>query len=303
MTTTTREPWLIGSGQLVGRRLNDDNGDRGRSLGSAPVTEAQTSDEGWITVGPGPIHFCFHRAAPGSPGAGVPPLVFLHDGLGSIGLWRSFPDDVRRALGGPTTLVYSRHGYGRSAVMTEPRTVGYMHDEALDVLPAVLAHFGLDRPVLVGHSDGASIAIIHAGVGHRVAGLVLLAPHVFVEPCTIDSIAEARTAFATTDLPIRLSRHHDNPVATFRGWNDVWLSPDFRSWNIESFLPGITAPTLLIQGDRDQYGTLAQLDAIERSVRGQTARYVVEAAAHAPHVEAPRPTVEAVARFVGSLRP
>ena len=267
------------------------------------MTEVETPDEGWITVGPGPIHFRLHRAVPGSPSARRPALVFLHEGLGSVGLWRSFPDDVRRALGGPTTLVYSRHGYGRSVVVLEPRTVGYMHDEALDVLPAVLDHFAIERPVLVGHSDGASIAVIYAGAGHPVAGLALLAPHVFVEPCTIDSIAEARTAFATTDLPTRLGRHHDDAVATFRGWKDVWLSPGFRTWNIESFLPGITAPTLLIQGDADQYGTLAQLDAIERGVRGPSERLVVEGAAHAPHLEALRPTVAAVAGFVNGLRP
>ena len=154
--------------------------------------------------------------------------MFLHEGLGSIELWRSFPDAVREGAGGPATLVYSRAGYGRSGPAVLPRPVTYMHHEADVVLPAVLDRFAIDRPVLVGHSDGASIALLHAGAGHPVRGLVLLAPHVFVEDVSVASIADARRDFETTGLRDRLARYHDDVDAAFRGWNDVWLSPEFR---------------------------------------------------------------------------
>ena len=231
-----------------------------------------------------------------------PALVFLHEGLGSIGLWRSFPADVRTATGDPTTLVWSRHGYGRSAVVNEPRTVDYMHHEALDVLPALLARLGIERPVLVGHSDGASIALIHAGAGHPVAGVVVIAPHVFVEDVSTVGIEAARDAYVSGDLRDRLARHHDDVDATFRGWNDVWLSDAFRSWNIESVLPGISAPVLAVQGDADAYGTLAQLDAIERGVPGPFERVVVVGGGHVLHTGPHAPAIVArIASFIREL--
>jgi pimeloyl-ACP methyl ester carboxylesterase len=234
-----------------------------------------------------------------TPGAPTrPPLVFLHEGLGSIELWRSFPDSVRAATGGPTSLVYSRSGYGRSEPAELPRPVRYMHDEADEVLPAVLAGAGLERPVLVGHSDGASIALLHAGAGRDVAALVLLAPHVFVEDVSVTSIAGAREAFAATDLRERLGRYHDDPDATFRGWNDVWLSPAFRAWNIEDRLGAITAPVLLVQGADDPYGTTAQLDAITAGVQGPVERVVLADVGHAPHLDAPDEVVATVADFL-----
>ena len=231
-----------------------------------------------------------------------PPLVFLHEGLGSIGQWRSFPADVRAAAGDPTTLVWSRHGYGHSSVVAEPRTIDYMHREALAVLPALLTHVGIERPVLVGHSDGASIALIHASAGHPVAGVVAIAPHVFVEDVSIAGIETARDAYVSGDLRTRLARHHDDVDATFRGWNDVWLSEAFRSWTIESLLPGITAPVLAVQGDLDAYGTLAQLDAIEHGVRGRFERHVVAGGGHVLHSGPHAPTVVArIASFVREL--
>jgi pimeloyl-ACP methyl ester carboxylesterase len=227
-----------------------------------------------------------------------PALVFLHEGLGSVGLWREFPARLA-AQTGRRGLVYSRAGHGFSDVPAVPRTPRFMHDEALDVLPGVLAAAGVREPVLVGHSDGASIALIHAA-SHPVRALVLLAPHVFVEDLSVASIAEARNAFETTDLRERMGRHHRDAEATFRLWNDIWLAPEFRDWNIEDVLPHITAPVLLIQGEHDQYGTLAQVEAVRDGVAGP-AELVVLDARHAPHLEAPEETLAAAARFVAGL--
>jgi pimeloyl-ACP methyl ester carboxylesterase len=247
-----------------------------------------------------------YRFEPGTKtgAAGGPPLVFLHEGLGSVGLWRDFPEAVWSAAGRSSSLlVYSRAGHGQSAPVFAPRSVDYMHDEALDVLPKVLAAFGLDRPVLIGHSDGASIALIHAGAGHPVAGLVLIAPHVFVEDVTIRGIEAAREAFLTTDLPERMARHHVDAKSTFWGWNRIWLSPEFRSWNIENWLPAMECPVLVIQGDADEYGTLGQVDAIERTVSGPVETVIVAASGHSPHLTQQHEVLAATVRFLQSLTP
>jgi pimeloyl-ACP methyl ester carboxylesterase len=228
-------------------------------------------------------------------GGAEPALVFLHEGLGSVALWRDFPARLAEATG-RRALLYSRAGHGQSDLPAGDRTPRFMHDEALDVLPRVLRDAGIERPVLVGHSDGASIALIHAS-RHPVAALVLLAPHVFVEDLTVASIEEARETFATTDLGTRMARYHRDPERTFRLWNDIWLAPEFRSWNIEDALADVTAPTLLIQGEHDQYGTLAQIDAIERGVSGDVTRVVLDAR-HAPHQEAPEETLKAATEFL-----
>jgi pimeloyl-ACP methyl ester carboxylesterase len=224
-----------------------------------------------------------------------PALVFLHEGLGSVGLWRDFPARLAAATG-RRALVYSRAGHGFSDLPAQDRTPRFMHDEALAVLPELLREAGIERPVLVGHSDGGSIALIHAAA-HPVSRLVLLAPHVFVEDVTVASIEEARTTFETTDLGERMGRYHRDAERTFRLWNDIWLAPEFRSWNIEDVLADVTAPTLLIQGADDQYGTLAQIDAIERGVSGPVRREVL-ACRHAPHLEAPEETLAAAAAFL-----
>ena len=226
------------------------------------------------------------------------PVVFLHEGLGSIDLWRDVPHDVRRALGDRTMLVYARHGHGASAPAEMPRPVTYMHQEADVVLPALLAALGIERPWLVGHSDGASIALLYAGAGRPVAGLVCFAPHVFVEPESIAGIDAARRSFESSDMGERMRKYHDDPDATFRGWNDVWLSADFRHWNIEDRLAAIDAPVLLVQGVDDQYGTFAQLDAIEHGVRGPVEQVRVAGAGHSPHLDAREDVVAAVAAFV-----
>jgi pimeloyl-ACP methyl ester carboxylesterase len=224
-----------------------------------------------------------------------PALVFLHEGLGSVALWRDFPDALAQATG-RRALIYSRAGHGDSYVPEQPRTPRFMHDEALEVLPALLREHGIEKPVLVGHSDGGSIALIHAS-RHPVSKLVLLAPHVFVEDLSVASIAEARETFETTDLRDRMARYHRDAEATFRLWNDIWLAPEFRDWNIEDVLPAITAPVLAIQGAHDQYGTLAQIDAIEAGVSGPFERAVLDAR-HAPHLEAPEETLRIAAAFV-----
>ncbi len=177
-------------------------------------------------------------------------LVFLHEGLGSVAQWRDTPAAISRATGLPA-LVYSREGYGRSSPVAVPRPLTYMHEEA-----ARIPH--VDEPILVGHSDGASIAIIAAGAGHvRPRALVLIAPHVFVEDISVASIAAARDAYTTGDLRARLAKYHDDVDGAFWGWNRAWLDPEFRRWNLEAYLPKITAPTLVVQGTADQYGTLA----------------------------------------------
>jgi pimeloyl-ACP methyl ester carboxylesterase len=234
-------------------------------------------------------------------GATAAPLVFLHGGLGSIGLWRDFPEAVATATG-RTAIVYSRLGYGRSDPTPRPWRPDYMHREALDSLPVLLDALDAERPVLIGHSDGASIALIYAGrSGKPVSGLVLLAPHVFVEPESIAGIEAARDAFLSTDLSDRMARHHDDPDATFWQWNRIWVSPEFRDWNIEDVLPAIQAPSLVVQGTADQYGTLSQVEAIERGSGGRVERLVLDGCGHSPQVERRTDTFEAVTHFVRSL--
>ncbi|HET8738320.1 MAG TPA: alpha/beta hydrolase [Acidimicrobiia bacterium] len=225
------------------------------------------------------------------------PLVFLHEGLGSVELWRDFPVEVASRAYRPG-LVYSRHGNGWSSPLTEPRRPDYMHEEALHVLPRVVDELVGRPPVLVGHSDGASIALIYAGSGHAVEALVLIAPHVFVEPLTVQSIAAIRGGFEESELPEKMARYHTEPSTTFYGWADIWLSPAFASWDITEYLTGVSCPTLLIQGDRDEYGTMAQLDAIESQIKGPAERLIVPDAAHSPHLSDPDLVVGATARFV-----
>ena len=236
------------------------------------------------------------------PGArGEPTIVLLHEGLGSISMWRDFPRQVAEVTG-HEVLVYSRHGYGRSAPLTAPRSVRFMHDEALIVLPELLDTLEIRRPILLGHSDGGSIAIIHAGgSGREVAGLVLLAPHVMVEEISVASIAAARVAYAEGDLRARLARHHDDVDGAFRGWNDVWLQPDFRAWTIEEYLPRVTCPVLVIQGEDDEYGTMAQVDRIGRAIPDAQILELAQCG-HSPHRDRTAEVLEAIRGFVEKIR-
>lgn len=232
--------------------------------------------------------------------AGRPALVFLHEGLGSVSMWRHFPAAVAAATG-CETVAYSRYGYGKSDILEQPFGVDYMHREALESLPELLGKLGIERPILVGHSDGASIALIHAGVHDDVRGLALLAPHVFVEDISIEGIEAAKRAFRDTDLRQKLARHHADPERTFRGWNDMWLAPAFRGWNIEEYLPRIDCPMLAIQGYEDAYGTMAQLDAIERQVRTPLKLVKLERCGHSPHRDRHEATLAAVTGFVREI--
>jgi len=229
--------------------------------------------------------------------AGLPTLVFLHEGLGSISLWRDFPDRLAAATGAPA-VIYSRNGYGKSDRLIGDRDVDYMHVEALEALPDLRRQLGLNEVVLVGHSDGASIALIHAGDGRwPVRGLILEAPHVFVEDITVTSIAAAKRMFETSDMGRRLGRHHGDPDATFWGWNKIWLDPRFRAWNIEAVLRRVRCPVLAIQGANDEYGTLAQLDAIARQIGGPFERRVLADCGHAPHRDQEAATVAAMTEW------
>jgi pimeloyl-ACP methyl ester carboxylesterase len=239
------------------------------------------------------------RTIAGEPGR--PALVFLHEGLGSVAMWRGFPARVAEVTGCPT-LVYSRYGYGGSDVLEAPFAVDYMHREAQDALPALLARLGVERPVLVGHSDGASIALIYAGTHpEAVRGLVVLAPHVFVEDLSVRSIAEAKVGFETTEMKKKLARYHTDARRTFYGWNDIWLSPDFRRWNIEECLPGIRCPVLAVQGEDDEYGTMAQIETIAARVAGPCELVRIAACGHRLHRDQHDVTLEAIARFVARI--
>ena len=231
------------------------------------------------------------------PRGNAPAMVFLHEGLGSLSMWRDFPQQVADACG-CEAIVYSRHGYGRSDPLTEKRAPGFMHHEARVCLPEFLDQLAVERPILLGHSDGASIALIHAGTVPRpLTATVVMAPHVLVEDISIASIQKAREAYLSTDLKIRLGKYHDDPDSAFWGWNDIWLDPAFRSWNIEAALPSIRCPVLAVQGEDDEYGTMAQVEGVARLV--PQARLVKPpACGHSPHRDQPALVLWAADNFV-----
>ncbi len=232
----------------------------------------------------------------------APTLVFLHEGLGSVSMWKDFPDRLaeRTGLG---ALVYSRAGYGKSAPAPLPKSVRFMHDEA-EVLREVLTQTKIRECILVGHSDGASIALIYAGSrpAAGLKGLILEAPHVFPELHGLASITEIGELYRTTDLRDRLARHHGaNVDIAFRGWHEVWLHPEFRAWNIEEVLPRITVPILILQGEDDEYGTWEQVEAIERQAGGPVEAVGLAVCGHSPHREQPERALKAMTEFSGRL--
>jgi pimeloyl-ACP methyl ester carboxylesterase len=247
----------------------------------------------------------YRRVGTADPTA--PMLVFLHEGLGSASMWRDFPARLCEA-GGWRGLVYSRPGYGRSTPRAhgERWTPDYMHRQAREVLPQFLAAAGVDAaadpPWLFGHSDGASIALIYAATFPlALAGLVVLAPHIFVEDLSVHSIEQARHAYRGAELRRRLARHHEDVDSAFWGWNDAWLDPAFRHWNIEALLAAIRVPVLAVQGQNDEYGTMAQVDGLAAKVP-QAEVLRLDDCAHSPHRDRPEAVLRATIDFIGRHR-
>lgn len=230
-------------------------------------------------------------------------LVFLHEGLGSIGQWRDFPLIVSRATGLPA-LIYDRFGHGKSDPLTGPRKVRYMHDEALTSLPEILDQLRIEKTILIGHSDGGSIALIFAAKHpEKVSGVITAAAHVFVEDITIQGIRDAVRIFETTNLCERLRPYHgDSTESMFRGWADIWLAPEFRDWNIEEYLPAVSSPVLALQGKNDEYGTPAQVDAIVRQVSGPVEGLLIPDCGHIPHHQARERVISEIIPFIKSLK-
>ena len=234
------------------------------------------------------------------PKTNAPAMVFLHEGLGSITMWRDFPQRLADATG-CEAIVYSRYGYGRSEALEGPRDPRYMHDEGLQALPEFLDKLAIEQPFLFGHSDGGSIALIYAGGTPRpVSGLIVMAPHLMVEEITIAGIVEAKTAYQSSELSKRLGRYHDHVDKVFWGWNDIWLHPDFRNWNIEEYVPPITAPILAIQGEDDEYASMEQIDRIARLGKDVDLVKLADCR-HSPHKDQQEAVIAAVAEFVGRI--
>ena len=238
----------------------------------------------------------------GVPRSAVSPVVFLHEGLGSISMWKDFPREFCAAHG-LAGFVFSRYGYGNST--PKPRDehwpTDFMDQQANEVLPALFAAVGIERPWLFGHSDGGTIALLHAA-SHPAAGVIAVAPHLFVEDISVRSIELARDAFESSDLRARLARHHADPDSAFRGWNDAWLSPDFRSWNIEADIEAIACPVLAVQGEDDEYGTLEQIHAIARRLP-KTRLLVIPECGHSPHRDQPLLLAREAGRFILESHP
>ena len=233
----------------------------------------------------------------GDAAAAIPPVVFLHEGLGSIAMWKDFPERLC-AEHGLRGLVFSRYGYGRSTRKPpdERWTPAFMHAQAHEVLPLLFAQLGIERPWLFGHSDGASIALLYAAK-FDPTGVVVVAPHIFVEDVSIASIEQARDAYASTDLRARLARYHDDPDSAFRGWNDIWLDPAFRAWRIDTEIDTIRSPVLAVQGAQDEYGTLAQIRGIQARLP-KTRLCVIPKCGHSPHRDQPALLSSEAGRFI-----
>jgi pimeloyl-ACP methyl ester carboxylesterase len=233
----------------------------------------------------------------------APTLVLLHEGLGCVALWRDFPGKLQQATGFGV-VAYSRFGYGASDSTPLPRPLDYLHREAREVLPRALDALGIRRCVLVGHSDGASIALIHAGSSQdwRIRGIALIAPHVMVEEIGVAEIRRARERWETGDLRARMAKYHRDPDAAFLGWNGAWLDPAFpEALQLQPEIAHLRVPVLVVQGEADPYGTLEHLRIIEREAYCPVDSLVLPGIAHAPHLEAPGPTIEAVTDFAGRI--
>ena len=249
---------------------------------------------GFLSIGNASLEYIW--LAPQS--ADAPTIVMLHEGLGCVGLWGDFPEKLQAATGAGI-FAYSRAGYGQSSPVTLPRPLDYMQREALDVLPKVLDAIPFKRGLLLGHSDGGSIAAIYAGSrqDHRLQGIALIAPHFIVEDVSVKSIAAIKTTYETTDLRVKLARWHKDVDNAFYGWNGAWLDPKFHDWDISDYLAYIRVPVMVVQGVNDQYGTLRQAEIAQEECYCPVDLKIVPDAAHSPHREAPGPTLDAIAQF------
>jgi len=269
----------------------------GQEMRSAPPHWGMNSTRAMVTVNGSQVETLW--LAPRL--SKLPTIVMLHEGLGSVALWKDFPRDIAERTGFGV-FVYSRRGNGNSDGLQEKRSVEYMHDEAETVLPLLLRAAGIEHPVLLGHSDGGSIALIYASKHpNSPRALVLEAPHVFVEELSVESIAKMRTLYETTDFRSKLGRYHRDVDAAFWNWNDIWLDPRFRSWNIESYLGDITCPVLLIQGVNDEYGTIRQVESIQQHIPSAEALLLPDCG-HSPHRDQPQATIDRIARFLATLK-
>ena len=251
-----------------------------------------------LTIAGKKIEAGWHGPAPEE----APTLVLLHEGLGSLAMWKEFPQQLAERTG-YGVLVYSRPGYGNSDPVELPRPLAYMHEEASGILPAVLDQAGVRKAILVGHSDGASIATIYAGgrQDFRVRSLVLIAPHFFVEDISVRSIAAVKDAYETSDLRARLAKYHRDVDVAFWGWNRAWLDPDFRHWRIDEYLAYIRVPILIVQGEDDEYGTMAQIAVAQQEAYCPVEVRMLPGAGHSPQVDRPQETLEAIGEFVTRL--
>lgn len=256
------------------------------------------ADEGFLDLAPLLLEYRMIGPRPDA----APTIVMLHEGLGCVGLWGAFPEQLAAATDAGV-FVYSRAGYGNSSPAALPRPLSFMDEEALDVLPRVLAAIGFQRGILFGHSDGASIATIYAGSvqDHRVRGLVLMAPHFFTEAMGLTEIRRAGEAFAAGILRDKLKRWHADVDGAFRSWIEPWLNPDFQKWDITEALDYIRVPILILQGAEDQYGTLKQVDAAKEECFCPVEVAILPGARHSPHRDAPVATLDAVAGFINRL--
>ena len=239
----------------------------------------------------------------GPPPSDAPTAILLHEGLGCVDLWRDFPEQLSKTLG-CGVFSYSRQGYGASDPVPLPRPLNYMTLEAINVLPKIVEHLSPTQFQLIGHSDGATIAAIYAGdLGHdKLSGVTLIAPHFFTEDMGITQIKAARHVFETTDLPEKLGKYHRDAENAFYGWNQSWLHPDFRSWDVQGVIGKITTPILAIQGMEDQYGTLQQIESIKARARVSVSVKILQDCKHSPHLEHPTKVLDTIKTFSEAFR-
>jgi pimeloyl-ACP methyl ester carboxylesterase len=253
---------------------------------------------GFLRIGASDLEYRMIGPAPDN----APTIVMLHEGLGSVGLWGDFPDRLQAATEA-CVFVYSRAGYGASSPATLPRPLDYMHIEALEVLPKLLDKIGFRRGLLLGHSDGASIAAIYAGgvADHRVRGIAMIAPHFVVEDISVTSIADIKKAYETSGLRSKLARWHSDVDNAFYGWNGAWLDPKFRNWDISEYLAYIRVPVAILHGADDQYGTIRQIEIASQECYCPVDATIIPGAGHSLHREAPEASLHAISEFAGHI--